>query len=370
MIEPLKINFLGTLRSPTSWAHVTRETILALDGRGHDVSITNCRGFLHDREFGLPHRLSLMMDKPRHTQLEIAFEYPPNYYKLTGEKRVGMLAYETTVLPPHWREAILEHLHLLAVPSRFCANIMLSAGIPEEMVEVVPYGIRPDVFGPGVPAAELPTHRRFKFLCVAMPHKRKALDILLDAYCSEFSSRDDVCLVIKSPYRPHSRRCRPWEIELEPMPGNFSSRPDAPEILHLCKPMAIEEMPGLYAACDCYVQPSRSEGFGLAVLEAFACGKSAIVTGWGGHTEFCNESNAHIVDCSIVAADEIQYDNDSPDALIALPDVNHLRSLMRSAYEDTETIKRKSGNALETAAKYTWGAAAKKLEKALLRLRG
>jgi glycosyltransferase involved in cell wall biosynthesis len=310
------------------------------------------------------------MDKPRHTDFEIAFEYPPNYYKLIGEKRLGMLVYETTVLPPRWTEAILEHLHVLVVPSRFCAEIMNAAGVPADMVEVVPYGIRPELFRPDVPAATLPTRKSFKFLCVAMPHKRKALDILIDAYCSEFSARDDVCLVIKSSYQPRDKRKRAWEMELEPILSGLSARPDMPEILSICRPVPIEDMPGFYAACDCYVQPSRSEGFGLAILEAFTCSKPAIVTGHGGHMQFCDESNAYILDHAIVPAGEIQYDHDSAEAFIAVPEKGHLRALMRSAYEDTALLEEKSRNALRTAAGYTWAAAAELLEETILRLKG
>lgn len=182
MTDPLEINFLGTLLSPTSWAHVTREMLLALHMRRHDISVTNCRGFLHDKHFRIPWHFNWLMSKPLNMQFEIAFEYPPNYHKLMAETRIGMLVYETTVLPPQWRDAI---------------------------------------------------------------------------------------------------------------------------------------------------------------LEAFACGKPAIVTGWGGQLEFCDKSNAYLIDHSIVPAEEIQYDNDSADALIALPDVDHLRSLCGA---HTKTLRHWSEN--------------------------
>jgi len=365
LAQPLQINFLGMLRSPTSWAHVTRETILALHARGHDVSITNCRGFLHDGDFPLPPELVSLMDKPRSKELEIAFDYPPNYHKLLANKRAGMLVYESTALPTHWRDAILEYLHLLIVPSRFCAEIMMAAGIPAEMIEVVPYGVRPDLFRP---EEEWETSELFKFLCIAMPHKRKALDVLLEAYGSEFTEDDDVCLIIKTSYRVNPDKMQPWEMNLDKLLDEFTSKPGAPEILYLAEPWPIEALPALFTACDCYVQPSMAEGFGLAILEAFACGKTSIVTGWGGHMDFCDGSNSYMINHTTVPAGEIQYDNDSPDARIALPDAGHLRSLMRQAYEDSPSLRKKSTAALNTAAGYTWAAASEKLEAALLRL--
>jgi len=42
------------------------------------------------------------------------------------------------------------------------------------------------------------------------------------------------------------------------------------------------EMPELYAECDVYAQPSIVEPYGIAVLEAMACGKPVVGTIVGG----------------------------------------------------------------------------------------
>ena len=140
----LRVNYVGLLRSPVSWANVNREMILGLDRLGCDVSVTPCRGFLYDKDFPLPPRLEALLTKPRHSDFELAFEYPPNYFKLRGQQKLGLLVYETSPLSTSWVQAIQRYLHGLIVPTRFCRDIALESGIPETMVYIVPYGIDPE----------------------------------------------------------------------------------------------------------------------------------------------------------------------------------------------------------------------------------
>lgn len=44
---------------------------------------------------------------------------------------------------------------------------------------------------------------------------------------------------------------------------------------------------GLYACADAYLQPSKAEGLGLPVLEAMACGVPVVCTNTGAMTELC-----------------------------------------------------------------------------------
>jgi glycosyltransferase involved in cell wall biosynthesis len=47
-----------------------------------------------------------------------------------------------------------------------------------------------------------------------------------------------------------------------------------------------DDMPGLYRCADAIVFPSLREGFGLAVLEAMACGTPAVVSRIAPFTEY------------------------------------------------------------------------------------
>ena len=50
----------------------------------------------------------------------------------------------------------------------------------------------------------------------------------------------------------------------------------------LLKKVRHHEIPALYAECDVYAQPSIVEPYGIAVLEAMACGKPVVGTRVGG----------------------------------------------------------------------------------------
>ena len=52
-------------------------------------------------------------------------------------------------------------------------------------------------------------------------------------------------------------------------------------------------MPVLYRSADCFVLPTRGEGWGMPILEAMACGLPVIATNWSSQTDFMNADNAY-----------------------------------------------------------------------------
>jgi tetratricopeptide (TPR) repeat protein len=151
--------------------------------------------------------------------------------------------------------------------------------------------VDPARFGPGVVPFPLKTTRRYRFLFVGGTIPRKGIDVLLAAYLQTFTAEDDVCLVIKdmsigSFYSEQTARERI---------AHCSARPGAPEIEYIDRELTADELAGLYAACQCLVQPYRGEAFGLPIAEAMASGLPVIVTGAGAALDYCTDTNAYLI---------------------------------------------------------------------------
>jgi glycosyltransferase involved in cell wall biosynthesis len=65
--------------------------------------------------------------------------------------------------------------------------------------------------------------------------------------------------------------------------------------VEMAGPVPSESVPSVLADADLYVQPSRREGFGLALVEALATGLPAVATRSGGPEEIVGGSDGVLV---------------------------------------------------------------------------
>jgi glycosyltransferase involved in cell wall biosynthesis len=110
------------------------------------------------------------------------------------------------------------------------------------------------------------------------------------------------------------------------------------------------ELLRLYGAADCLVACSRGEASGLTPREAMSTGIPAIVTGWGGMLEIADPEYAFVLD---IEGEEPAFGPIYPMRTsggarmgrLATPSVDHLRVLMREAYENPERTREMGRNA-------------------------
>lgn len=210
-----------------------------------------------------------------------------------GARRVGVTIFETDRIPETWVPPC-NALEEIWVPSQFNLETFVGSGVDRHRIRVVPYAVDTAEFHPG---ADLPPYpfppdtRRFKFLYTFAFDYRKGFDLLLQAYSEEFSSAEDVSLVLKV-YQPA------WANEvdvLEELQRSIPKRPDTPHIQLIFDRIDHSTLKSLYRSVDCYVSTDRANGWGMPAMEVMAMGKPAITIDWSGSTEFMTDRNAFLI---------------------------------------------------------------------------
>lgn len=254
--------------------------------------------------------------------------------------------FETDRLPVGWA-AKLERADEVWVPSTFNREGFVRAGVPAGRIHVVPEGIDPEPYRGATPRV-LPESAGCTFLSVFQWSRRKGWDVLLEAWAKAFGPEDDVQLVL---------RCSPFAAGLESIEEQakaflgskgLSWEAMAPVVL-LADPIPEREMPGLYAACDVFVLPTRGEGWGLPYLEAMAAGKPCIATAWGGQCDFLHQGVAWMLPPGELVAPDAEALAENPflggDHRWADPRVDDLVEALRSAFLHRDEGKAKGAQA-------------------------
>lgn len=351
-----KLTYFGILRSISSWAKVSRELLTALAELEVPLGIYERKGFLFDRSFSLEAALAASVSQSFDGDLLLTFENPRVYHYLPQSTRnIGFLVYEFNKVPDPWVEAIEKHLSLVVVPSMFCRESFLAAGVPAAKLRVLRYGINPRYY---FPAAAFPPNQLFTFLCIANPHKREGLELLLEGYSKAFSANDPVQLLLKLTYLP-AQQAKTFEYpDLLKLISIWQARPDAPRLKVIERRLSEEEMGALYRSAHCYVSLSRAEAFGLCFLESLACGLPIIALDWSGQRDFLNATNTHFVPFELVPTQGEEYELTNEPQIIAQPDVPGAAEIMRGIFEG-KTASRPEVKIYPSIEHYYWSAVAR-----------
>ncbi|MBI2504134.1 MAG: glycosyltransferase, partial [Candidatus Latescibacteria bacterium] len=329
--KPLRGNWEGGFFVYSSLAHANRELVLALLGRG------GCElGLIHSeaQQFGAEAepRFAPLAQRLGRLGGEVDFHlrhcWPPDFSRPASGVLILIQPWEFGRIPRAWVQPLQEKVDQVWAYTSYVRQCYLDSGIAPEKVQVVPLGVDPERFRPGLDPLPLATQKRFKFLFVGGTLYRKGIDLLLEAYCRVFSARDEVCLVIKDMgvntfYRNQNAGERIRHLQ---------QNPANPEILYLTEDLPGVDLPRLYAACGCLVHPYRGEGFGLPVAEAMACGLPAILTRGGACDDFCPEEAGYWVEAQ---RRQVRFEQETAGpAWLLEPDLEMLQAQLRQVYAD------------------------------------
>lgn len=119
-------------------------------------------------------------------------------------------------------------------------------------------------------------------------------------------------------------------------------KPKVLDFVHFTRGPAITNAREIYSSCNIWFLASKSEGFGLPVLEAMACGCVVVSTRCGGPEDIIKDGvNGFLVD---------------------IGDVDNAVDIVKKVWIDKKLQKLISQKAIKTASEYSWENGANMLE--------
>ena len=252
---------------------------------------------------------------------------------------------------PDWFMERLKYFDGLLVGSEWQRAASIAQGVPEEFVKVVPEGVDPDIYQPG----ERPLYSKeytFDFLHVGQWQPRKSTLEICQAFLKAFPDNKNVRLYLSADTLFPSDSLKSTEERLAYYGLND------PRIIPIHFEEREEYIRRLQAA-HCFVSCSRSEGWGLPIIEAIACGAPTIVADWSGSTEYAGGA-IRVPIRKLIKPYGIYGNWDVPGQWCE-PDFDYLESVMRNVYASYSAYKEaalKESEIIRT--KFSWAAAAKK----------
>ena len=260
------------------------------------------------------------------------------------KKNIAIVPWETTRIPKSW-VARLNSFDALFVPCKQNVECFRDSGVTIP-IEIIHWGIDPLKTYP----LERPERPIFTFGHMGALSQRKGTDLLVEAFIEAFPTEQDVQLINKTSYNTYPFNVKDKRIKV------------------LMTPYTNEELINqFWKEIDCFVFPTRGEGWGLTPMEAMATGVPAIVTGWSGPMEYMSKDDGWLIDYKMVDAKNFTdtvYKEDC--GQWAEPSKEHLIELMRYAYTHQEEVREKGKKASERIMRdFTWSQSIKTFHNAL-----
>lgn len=236
--------------------------------------------------------------------------YPPRINFPRTHYSMAYTMLESYTLHHLYAKMVESSFDRIVVPTNFVKGV-LSDHISPDRIDVVPLAIDTEIFHPDVVQEDVQFKKvnlieqkieytdekpkGFKFLGAARFSHRKGCDLVLKSYAKEFTNKDDVSLVLF--YLPENegdpehltRRILSILTEYTPDPGKL------PPIYLKDTPWPTDKQYLPYGWGDCFVFPSRGEGFGFTPMEAGACKIPVISSDNSGLGDFICDDVAFVV---------------------------------------------------------------------------
>jgi glycosyltransferase involved in cell wall biosynthesis len=228
-----------------------------------------------------------------HTVPRFAHEFvtkdlaPPDHVK-----KICLTTWETDKFPESDAKSLNDNFDAIVVPAEFCADTLVSAGLPVRKVHVVPHGFDPDWWWP---ETQRPPQSPYSFYWIGVWSERKNPIGLLKAYLTEFTGDEPVVLRILCP------DINDEDVERMARCAGLDNLPAVQFVRARLGEVALRHF---HETSNCYVNLSRGEAWGLGVFEAAIIGNPVISTDFGGQMSYLDlyKNRSPYVECFLTPA--------------------------------------------------------------------
>lgn len=301
-----------------------------------------------------------------HRDPSVAFSNGPmaNSITFAGGKRFLYPFFEWEPLSRAWVHNINDGMDGLLVSSHWGADVAKRSGVTAP-IRVVPGGVDTRTYNRNV----VPLDRKqlkldedtFVFLTWGKFEPRKGHMEVLRAFRDEFGEDEKVALVMQAR--------NPFAAQ-DYIDGQISTvlRNGEHKNVRLVKSeVPLELMPRLYRTADCFVLPTKGEGWGLPTSESAACGVPSIMTRLGAHMTFLNDDTSWFVDTlGLEPVDDPRWIHHyGAESKWFKIDEASLRQRMRYAFEHPGEAAAKGSKAANRMQQFKWTDTARQLLSAV-----
>lgn len=276
-------------------------------------------------------------------KVALIFHAPTAIARIDCPYKIVYTMFESTKIPDDWIP-YLKEADLVLVPSKWCQKVFKDSGIE---TKVLPLGYDSTVFKYHKRENKRKARKDFVFLHYNAFNVRKGFMELFKAFTAEFKKDEPVKLILKTTLNK----------SLFPI-----TKSQYPNIEVIYGKSSEKELCDIINRSDCFVFPSRGEGFGMTPLEAMATGIPAIVPNAHGISEYFNPECMY----------EVALDGECPAIYLryqgidvgkmAMCSVEDLRKKMRWAYDHQDEVIEKGKLAAEWVKHWTFKKTAKRLQ--------
>jgi len=272
-----------------------------------------------------------------------------NLYK---NKNILIIFWELEKIPNHWFK-LMHWIDEIWVPTQFIKNSVKKLNKPIYKIPIIFDNKLNKIYNRS--NLKLPT-KKFIFLFTfdfRSILERKNPKGVIEAFKLAFQNSDDVLLIIKS----QGGNLNLYKNQLEELKLISKSYLN---IIFIDEFLSRDKHLSLIKCCNCYISLHRSEGLGLAMLEAMSFGKPVIATNYSGNLEFMNDNNGCLVNYKKIKPFSYAGHN-IKGQFWAEPDINYAAKQIVKIKNNKYYRKKLSLNSLKTIKNYNLNNAGEKI---------